>query len=154
MIETPSTQLRYHKPVLVKEVINYLSPQPGKVYLDVTFGTGGHTKAILDHEPKCRVIAMDWDLVALDTYGLPLQEQYDDRLRLVWGNFALLYKILKKEQIHNLDGILADFGTSQIHLMERAGFSVFRDSPLDMRMSPPHQQITAAHVINKSSEEK
>ena len=154
MTDTQTEPLLYHKPVLVEEVLTYLALGPGKVYLDVTFGTGGHTKAILEREPKCHVIAMDWDLVALDTYGAPLQEQYEDRLRLVWGNFALLYKLLKKEHIGPLDGILADFGTSQIHLMERPGFSMFRDTPLDMRMSPPHQQVTAAHVINRSSEEK
>jgi 16S rRNA (cytosine1402-N4)-methyltransferase len=147
-------ELAYHKPVLVDEVIEYLVPSPRKIYLDVTFGTGGHTSAILDSEPKCSVIAMDWDHVALETYGAPLQEKYGDRLHLVWGNFSLLYKILKKEKIDKVDGILADFGTSQIQIMERAGFSIYRDTPLDMRMSPPHQAVTAEHVINKSSEQK
>lgn len=147
-------QLRYHKPVLVEEVLTYLNPQPGKVYLDVTFGTGGHTKAILDKEPGCSVIAMDWDHITLDKYGALMQEQYGDRLTLIWGNFALLYKILKKEKIHHVDGILADFGTSQIQIADRPGLSIYKDTWLDMRMSPPHQQVTAAQVLNKSSEEK
>jgi len=73
MTDIQTEPLLYHKPVLVEEVLTYLALGPGKVYLDVTFGTGGHTKAILEREPKCHVIAMDWDLVALDTYGLPLQ---------------------------------------------------------------------------------
>jgi len=145
---------RVHKPVLVQEVLTYLDPQPGNVYLDVTFGTGGHTRAILEREPTCRVIAMDWDNVVLDTFGIPMQEEFGDRLTLLWGNFALMYKIFKKENIRAVDGILADFGTSQIQLMDRPGFSMFTDTPLDMRMSPPHQQVTAAHVLNKASGEK
>lgn len=151
-VATPPT--RVHKPVLVQEVLTYLDPKPGGVYLDVTFGTGGHTRAILEREPGCRVIAMDWDNVVLDTFGLPMQAEFGDRLHLIWGNFALLYKILKNENIKNLDGILADFGTSQVQLMDRPGFSMFTDTPLDMRMSPPHQQVTAAHLLNKASGEK
>lgn len=147
-------KLLYHKPVLVNEVLTYINPEPGKVYLDVTFGSGGHTRAILEKEPQCRVIALDWDTRSLDTYGPPLQELFGDRLTLIWGNFALLYKVLKREGIKTVDGILADFGTSQMHIVERAGFSVYRDTPLDMRMSPSHQTITAADVINTSSEEK
>ncbi|MCX5922148.1 MAG: 16S rRNA (cytosine(1402)-N(4))-methyltransferase RsmH [Candidatus Dependentiae bacterium] len=145
---------RFHKPVLVQEVLTYLDLKPGKVYLDVTFGTGGHTRAILEREPGCRVIAMDWDQEILDTYGVPMVEEFGDRLRLIWGNFALLYKILKQSNIKSVDGILADFGTSQIQLMDRPGFSMFKDTPLDMRMSPAHQQITAYQVINKSSDTK
>lgn len=144
--------VRTHKSVLVNEVIQYLNPQPGKVYLDVTFGIGGHTSAILDHEPNCSVIAMDWDMRALEEYGPALQEKYGDRLQLIWGNFALLYKIAAKEGIDKVDGVLADFGTSQIQIFERPGFSFDTDTPLDMRMSPPHQKITAEEVVNKSSE--
>lgn len=148
------TELSFHKPVLVEEVLTYLNPKPGKTYLDVTFGTGGHTRAILESEPKCNVIAMDWDHVTLDKYGDLLQEEFGDRLRLVWGNFALLYKILRKEKIDKVDGILADFGTSQVQIAERPGLSLFEDAPLDMRMSPPHQTMTAENIISKSSEEK
>ena len=144
----------YHKPVLVQEVLHYLNPEPGGIYLDVTFGSGGHTRAILEKEPECKVIAMDWDTVALDTYGLPLQQMFPERLRLIWGNFALLYKILKKEKIDRVDGILADFGTSQVQIVTRPGFSLHRDANLDMRMSPAHQQITAEKVLKDASEEK
>src|SRR5476649_423424 len=105
-----------HKPVLVNEVITFLNPQPGKTYLDCTFGGGGHTRAILEAEKKCKVIAMDWDHVSLDSRGLPLKEEFGDRLRLVWGNLSLLYKILKHEKIGQVDGILADFGPSQIQI--------------------------------------
>lgn len=152
-MEEQKTGIR-HKPVLVNEVIEYLDPQPGKTYLDVTFGSGGHTRAILEHEPKCRVIAMDWDLETLERFGDEMKAEFGDRLKLVWGNFALLYKILKKEGIHKVDGVLADFGTSQVQIAERAGLSIFRDMPLDMRMSPAHQRLTAEEVLRTSSEEK
>lgn len=147
-------EIFHHKPVLVNEVLEYLNPQPYKTYLDVTFGSGGHTQAILDKEPTCKVIALDWDQKSLDTYGPPLEEKYGDRLHLLWGNFALIYKILKKEKIQKIDGVLADFGTSQMHLMERDGFSFVYDTPLDMRMSPAHQRLTAEQVVNDFSEQK
>lgn len=146
--------LIYHKPVLIDEVLTYLNPQPGKRYLDVTFGSGGHTRAILEYEPRCSVIAMDWDAVSLDTYAPPLQETFGERLSTLWGNFANVYRILKKAGIDNVDGILADFGTSQMQIKGRPGFSIYLDTPLDMRMSPPHQRVTAAQIINKASEEK
>jgi len=141
----------YHKSVLVNEVLEYLDPKPGGVYLDATFGSGGHTRAILEAEPQCTVIACDWDSVSLETYGHPLQEEFPGRLRLIWGNFALLYKLLKKEQVDQLDGILADFGTSQMQITQRPGFSIYRDTDLDMRMSPAHQKTTAAEIVNKAT---
>lgn len=143
-----------HKSVLVEEVIEYLNIKPNGVYLDVTFGAGGHTRAILEAEPTCRVVAIDWDKEALQTYGLLLQEEFADRLKLVWGNFSLLYKLAKKEKFDSFDGILADFGTSQIQITERAGFSVYRDTPLDMRMSPAHQKTTAAQILKDASEQE
>lgn len=148
-----SAELFLHKSVLVQEVLEYLNPQPGKIYLDVTFGSGGHTRAILEAEPTCTVIAMDWDTVSLDTYIPRLQQEFGDRIIPLWGNFSLLYKLLKKIKITKVDGILADFGTSQMHIYERAGFSFSRNTPLDMRMSPPHQHVTAAQVLNEFSEE-
>ena len=141
-----------HKPVLVEEVLLYLDPKPGKTYLDVTFGSGGHTQAILDREPECKVIAMDWDERAFELFGQELQEKYPGRLEFIWGNFALLYRLLKREGFDKVDGILADFGTSQVQIHERPGFSVFKDAALDMRMSPPHQRETAADLVNQADE--
>lgn len=143
-----------HKSVLVHEVLEHLAVKPQGVYLDVTFGAGGHTRAILQADPTCHVIAVDWDTNSLETYGKALQEEFPGRLTLLWGNFALIYKMLKKERKGNVDGILADFGTSQMQIVGRHGFSVYRDTPLDMRMSPAHQKITAAMIINEASEEE
>lgn len=143
-----------HKSVLVKEVLEYLVVSPGKTYLDVTFGAGGHTRAILESDPTARVIALDWDTRTLERYAQPLQAEFGDRLMVFWGSFAHLYKILKKEQIVSVDGILADFGTSQMQIFERAGFSIFTDTDLDMRMSPAHYHTTAADVLNTATESK
>jgi len=140
-----------HKSVLVDEVLHYINLEPNKVYLDVTFGSGGHTKAILDKEPKCKVIALDWDRISIEKYAPPLQEKYGNRLKVLWGNFALIYRILKKENIKSVDGILADFGTSKYQILEREGFSFQKDTPLDMRMSKAHHYFSATHVVNKYS---
>ncbi len=145
--------LPYHKPVLVDEVLQYMDPKPGKLYLDVTFGSGGHTRALLEREPDCKVVALDWDLNAIETYAPLLEEEFGDRFRIVWGSFAHIYRILKKENIGKVDGILADFGTSQIQITQRSGFSIYRDTPLDMRMSPQHQKVTAMQVVNYATAE-
>lgn len=150
--DSPSPYM--HTSVMMKEVLEYLCTKPGSTYIDVTFGAGGHTSAILDQDPTCKVIAIDWDRYAIETYGPPLKEKYGDRLHIVWGNFGLLYKIIKKEKIPPVDGILADFGTSQVQIQRLPGMSFSRDTFLDMRMSPAHQLMTAADVLAKSSEKK
>lgn len=147
-------QSLYHKSVLVSEVLHYLDPQPGGLYVDVTFGGGGHTRAILEHEPRCRVIGLDWDRIALETHEESFKQAYGDRLRLIWGNFAQLELLLKKNGVRVVDGVLADFGTSQDQIKQRAGFSFAVDSPLDMRMSPSHQKMTAEYIVNRFSEKQ
>lgn len=143
-----------HKTVLKQEAIDYLNLKDGGVYIDATFGAGGHTRAILDAHPSVRVIAFDWDDSSIEKYGAELKELYGDRLTIVWSNFAQLYQQVKKLKIKTVDGILADFGTSQMQLSGKAGFSFNSDTPLDMRMSPAHQPVTAAQVVNSSPEEK
>lgn len=143
-----------HKTVLKQEAIDYLNLKDGGVYIDATFGAGGHTRAILDAHPNVRVIAFDWDGTSIEQYGPELTAQYGDRLTLVWSNFAQLYQQVKKLKLKRVDGILADFGTSQMQLSGKAGFSFNSDTPLDMRMSPAHQPVTAAQVVNSSTEEK
>lgn len=139
---------------MVEEVLHYLHTKPGNLYIDVTFGAGGHTRALLESDPTCKVIALDWDQYAIETYGPALKEEFGDRFKLIWGNFGLLYKILKNERIPLVDGILADFGTSQVQIQRLPGMSFSRDTFLDMRMSPAHQTITAAHVLETASEKK
>lgn len=131
-----------------------MAPRPGGIYVDATFGGGGHTYALLAHEPQCRVIACDWDREALDRNSVLMQEQFGDRFDTMWGNFAQLPLLLRKKGYGRVDGVLADFGTSQFQIMERAGLSFSVNSPLDMRMSAAHGQKTAADIIKQASEDE
>jgi 16S rRNA (cytosine1402-N4)-methyltransferase len=142
----------YHKSVLVQEVLEYLAPQAGKIYIDATFGGGGHTRAILQAEPHCSVIAGDWDQKALEMNGPSVEAEFPGRIQFFWGNFANLKHYLKKKNIEAVDGILADFGTSQYQIAQREGISFARDTSLDMRLSPAHFTITAADILNTASE--
>ena len=145
----------YHKSVLVEEVLTYLDPHPDGVYVDATFGGGGHTRAILEHEPRCSVVAFDWDKNAIDMHQEIFERDFPGRVAFIWGNFSQLAALLfKRLGIGEVDGIIADFGTSQYQISERHGFSVYRDTYLDMRMSYAHQKITAAQVINSCSEKE
>ncbi len=141
-----------HKSVLIEEVIEHLNLKKGGIYVDATFGCGGHTEEILKREPDCKVIAIDWDPAAIEKNAPLLEEKYGTRLKVIWGNFSSLYKLLKKQKISKVDGILADFGTSQQQLNEKDGFSFKKDSPLDMRMSKAHTYFNAEFVLNKYSE--
>lgn len=143
---------KYHRTVLIDEVLHYLNPQSGKIYLDATFGGGGHTRAILTHEPDCAVIAVDWDQEAIEKNAPPLADEFGARFSTIWGNFAQLPYLLKKYGYDKVDGLLVDFGTSQYQITEREGFSFALDTPLDMRMSPAHFKITAADIVNAASE--
>jgi 16S rRNA (cytosine1402-N4)-methyltransferase len=140
-----------HVPVLLHEAVEYLRLTNGGIYIDATFGAGGHTKAILEANKTVSVIAIDWDKKSLAAHGDSLQEQFGERLRTVWGNFAHIHFILKKMEVPHVSGILADFGTSSMQIREGAGFSVYEDTPLDMRMSPAHQAKTAADILATSS---
>lgn len=142
----------YHKPVLVSEVIHYLDPQPGKIYVDATFGGGGHTTAILEKQPACTVIGIDWDKTALELNAPTLEEKFGTRFKSIRGNFAQLPLLLKREGIGKVDGLLADFGTSQYQIFQKEGFSFASSTPLDMRMSPAHQKTTAGDIVNTASQ--
>jgi 16S rRNA (cytosine1402-N4)-methyltransferase len=144
--------MQYHIPVLTREVLEFLAIKPHGLYVDATLGGGGHTTAILEAEPTCQVIAFDWDRNAYDMHAERLQQAYPDRLRCVWSNFAQLSLQLKKLGVTQVDGILADFGTSQYQIMHKEGFSFQQDTPLDMRMSPAHQRLTAAVIVNEAPE--
>jgi 16S rRNA (cytosine1402-N4)-methyltransferase len=144
----------YHRTVLIDEVLHYLDPQPGKIYVDATFGGGGHTRAILLKEPTCAVVAVDWDQKALEQNASSLAAEFGSRFATIWGNFAQLPHLLKKHGYGKVDGVLVDFGTSQYQITEREGFSFALDTPLDMRMSPAHFKVTAADIVNNASEEE
>ena len=143
----------YHKPVLVDEVIEGLQLKPHGVYLDVTFGGGGHSSTLLDLDPTISIIALDWDKHAIEN-AQPLIEKYDGRLKVIWGSFAHLYRLAKKHKFPQFDGILADFGTSQFQIHHEDGFSVYNDTALDMRMSHSHFKVKASDIVNYASEQE
>lgn len=145
-------KIPYHKPVLVNEVIEYIALKPHGVYVDATFGGGSHSRALLLAEPTIKLIAFDWDRTAVEENAPLLELEFGDRLTVLWGNFTSIVQLLKKQKISGVDGILADFGTSQYQILQQEGFSFKNDTALDMRMSPGHTKTTAYDVVNKASE--
>lgn len=132
----------YHVPVLLNECIDGLNIRPEGTYVDVTFGSGGHSRKILEHLTSGRLFAFDRD-------GDATQNQIeDDRFLLIRQNYRFLKNFLRFQGINHIDGLLADLGISswQIDQADR-GFSIRLDGSLDMRMDQD-QELTAAEVIN------
>lgn len=143
-----------HISVLTDEVLLYLDPKPGKIYVDATLGGGGHTRAILTKEPTCKVIGLDWDKSVIETTAEQLQQEFPGRFIPVWGNFSKLSQLIEKAGHPTVDGILADFGTSQIQIRNTPGFSIYQDAFLDMRFSSAMNRVTAYDVINRFTEDR
>jgi len=141
------TQMEYHNPVLLKETVGGLAIKPNGVYVDVTFGGGGHSKEILKKLGKeGRLFAFDQDQDAL---GNAID---DDRFTLINENFRFIKRFLRFHGIRKVDGILGDFGVSshQFDVAER-GFSTRYDADLDMRMNQ-NGGVSAYDVINEYDE--
>jgi 16S rRNA (cytosine1402-N4)-methyltransferase len=136
--------MSYHEPVLLKECIEGLKINPDGIYVDVTFGGGGHSRKILESlSSKGKLVAFDQDITA--SKNLP----NDPRIIFINQNFMYLQNSLRLHGIKKVDGILADLGVSshQFDTGER-GFSIRYDGPLDMRMNTK-ASLNAATVINK-----
>ena len=131
----------YHNPVLLEESIIGLNINPNGIYVDATFGGGGHSTEILNKlNSSGRIIAFDQDQDAIDNKIL------DKRVSLVKSNFKYLNNYLNYFQINKIDGLLADFGISSHQIdNEKRGFSTRFDSDLDMRMN--NLQKTDAKVV-------
>lgn len=134
------------------QAMSYLGIKPHGLYVDCTFGGGGHTRAILQAEPTASVIAFDVDPDALEHNREVLDRDFPGRVRFIWANFVTLRLALKKIGVSEVDGVLADFGTSTYQIHHKAGFSFARDTKLDMRMSAAHGMVTAADIVNTASE--
>ncbi len=133
----------YHTPVLLEQSIEGLSIKPDGIYVDCTFGGGGHSRAILNKLTSGKLIAFDQDADALANHP------NDDRLLLIQGNFRYLRNFLRYHHIETVDGILADLGVSSHHFDdETRGFSFRFDAPLDMRMNQMGT-LTAQKVLNE-----
>ncbi len=135
----------YHNPVMLKESVDGLNIQPNGIYVDVTFGGGGHSRAILEQMKGGRLIAFDQDADALDN------ALEDPRFTLIHQNFKYLKNFLRLHQASKIDGLIADLGVSshQFDIPER-GFSTRYDGALDARMDKRNER-TAASLINEYS---
>lgn len=141
--------MSYHEPVLLKESIAALNIQPSGIYVDVTYGGGGHSKLILEAlNEKGKLIAFDQDADA------KTQLIQDDRLTFVPNNFRYLKRFLRIQGITQVHGILADLGVSS-HQLNKAtrGFSYRFDNQLDMRMNQQNE-VTAQDILARYSEEQ
>lgn len=143
-----------HVSVLPAEVIAYLAPRPGGIYVDGTLGGAGHARLILEASaPDGRLIGFDQDAEAMAAAGDRLG-QFGSRVTLIRRNFALLEGTLAELGIDAIDGFLMDVGVSshQLDTPER-GFSFQHDAPLDMRMDMS-AETTAAELVNTLAEEE
>lgn len=141
--------MEYHNPVLLTETVDGLNINEDGVYVDVTFGGGGHSKEILKRlGEKGKLFAFDQDLDALEN------TIDDSRFTLINENFRFVKRFLRFHGVKKVDGILADFGVSshQFDVAER-GFSTRFEADLDMRMNQKNQ-LSAFHVINEYEEEQ
>ena len=140
-------EMEYHNPVLLKETVDGLNIKPDGIYVDVTFGGGGHSKEILNRlGSNGRLFAFDQDEDALQN-ALP-----DERFELINENFRFIKRFLRFHNVRQVDGILADLGVSshQFDVAER-GFSTRFDAELDMRMSQKND-LSAFKVVNEYDE--
>ena len=142
-------QTVYHIPALLEQSIEGLDIKPGGTYVDVTFGGGGHSRAILSRlNAAGRLVGMDQDM---DAWANRLK---DDRFTFAHGNFAFLKNFLRYYGISGVDGIIADLGVSFHHFdaLDR-GFTFRGDAPLDMRMNRS-ASFTAKDLVNGYDEQR
>ena len=139
-----------HIPVLPAEVLQYLRPERGGLYVDCTVGLGGHSKALLEAGAS-RLIGFDRDADALAIARETLAP-WADRVELVHSDYRHVADVLDSRGISKIDGALADLGVSSMQLdLEGRGFSFQRDEPLDMRMDRSSGE-TAADLVARASE--
>ena len=153
MIKTAET---YHVPVLLNESIEGLNIHPNGIYVDVTFGGGGHSREILSRlKEGCSLYSFDQDADAeLNISKMGLSNDQTDRFTFVRSNFRYLKNWMRYYNIGHIDGLLADLGVSSHHFDdETRGFSFRFDAPLDMRMNKRSGR-TAADILNEEDEEK
>lgn len=146
----------YHIPALLTETVAGLDIKADGVYVDVTFGGGGHSNAILQHlGPKGRLLVFDQDIDAFrNQQGIAGSIVDDPRVTTIHANFCYLSRFLRYYHIDGIDGLLADLGVSFHHFDDgNRGFSFRFDEELDMRMNRS-RDITAKHIVNTYDEEQ
>ena len=140
--------MNYHNPVMLKECINGLNIKPNGVYVDATFGGGGHSKAILDNLSDGKLYSFDQD------FDVNQNLFQDKRFKFIKSNFRYIKKFLKVEGIEKIDGLLADLGVSSHQIdSPKRGFSIRFNEKLDMRMNMEIPK-SAVDILNEYSKEK
>lgn len=143
-----------HRPVLLRESLEFLVPERGGLYVDCTVGLGGHSEAILDASPETRVIGIDRDPAALSSASQRLAH-FENRFRAVHADFRELGRILTELDELRPEGIMADLGVSSLQFdSPTRGFSFRFDAPLDMRMNPAGNEESAADLLLRLPEEE
>jgi 16S rRNA (cytosine1402-N4)-methyltransferase len=148
---TDRTPAAIHQPVLLEEVLSFLQPERGGLFVDATIGLGGHAEAILNAGSRTEVLGIDRDTEALNQANQRLAD-FQGRYHLVHANFSEINEIASQKGVQRCQGILADLGVSSLQFDSAdRGFSIQREGPLDMRMDR-EAELTAAEVINHYSE--
>ncbi len=144
--------LDFHKPVLLDEMLQSLSPKHGEVYLDATFGAGGYSKAILQ-AADCKLYAIDRDETA-QKFAAEISKTFPKNFTFIAGKFSDCKKLLAEKGVEKLDGIVLDIGVSSMQLDDKSrGFSFDSEAKLDMRMDRL-QGYSAYDLVNEASEEE
>ncbi len=140
-----------HRPVMLDEMLDWLSPKDNGVYIDGTFGAGGYSRAIL-RAADCNVFAIDRD-PSTKRFAEKLEQEFPDRFIWLLGNFCDMCSLVAMHGVRETNGIVLDLGVSSMHLDQpERGFSFRNDGPLDMRMS--QEGPSAADIVNSASEEE
>lgn len=140
-----------HRPVMLAEMLDWLSPRDDGVYIDGTFGAGGYSRAIL-RAADCRVFAIDRD-PSTRAFAEKLEREFPGRFVWILGNFADMCALVAAHGITQASGVVLDFGVSSMQIDQASrGFSFREDGPLDMRMGG--DGVSAADVVNRASEKE
>jgi 16S rRNA (cytosine1402-N4)-methyltransferase len=140
-----------HRPVLLREVTEFLDVRPEGFYIDSTVGGGGHAEAIAERLSTGRLLGIDRDPLALAAAGERLA-RFGEKVMLVHGNFAEIDRLQAEVAFPPADGVVADLGLSSMQLADSTrGFSFNVEGPLDMRADPAIE-TTAADIVNYASE--
>src|SRR5687767_9133960 len=143
-----------HQSVLLRETIELLKPQAGKVFVDATLGLGGHAEAILSAADNLNVVGIDQDLEAI-RFAEKRLKKFGCRIQVFQANFSAIKQILVEAKIEKIDGILADLGVSSLQFdSAERGFSFRFAAPLDMRMNADEETETAAELLENLTEEE
>lgn len=143
-----------HIPVMLEEVMHWIAPKPGGVYMDATLGLGGHSARLMELTGgQARLLGLDRDEQALAKAGERLA-CYGDNVQLAHTSFQYFPRVVREAGLDLFDGVIADLGVSSLQLdSPDRGFSFLHDGPLDMRMDPGSGGEPASGIVNNASYE-